>query len=820
MLRIILPLFISIYTIELCAQYTDDFERYNYSQRLSSQSLNWITWSENPTAGTGYIVDEDGIVSNTDFPNNGESVHFAKSGKQAMFIGKANLGSVPQDVVLNLQNKSTGIWNLSWQMYIPRRRNKAYYNFQEFTPINGVGNWAIQVYFNGRGRGEIRDDRGGSMVNFNYPWREWFELQHTIDLDNDTIKITLISNSGSTEIYNSSFLSNNQYLGGVDFYAIDRRNKFYIDDVIFEKNNLDNNVFIWDNNQWEDILGNPSPVSPDSSYNAILRDQFTVNSGTTLNALNLIIEENGSLNVLNGANVAISGNLKTSSSNNNIKVEDGGSFIMLNNDANIDLFDNNNFEYIRNSAVLTNAYDYTYWSSPVTGINISNLGISTVYTFNTANYLDLYSGNGYPQTTGSPDDFDDNGDDWQLASATDNVIEGKGYAALSDGVESMQTISFKGIPNNGYVSVPVFLSGNNSNTDDDWNLIGNPYPSAIDASVLINSNINMSGTLYFWTHNTNLGDGGNIGPADKNYDANDYASFNLSGGVAAGSGGEIPNGYIAAGQGFFMEVNDNGTITFNNDMRVLNTADENTQFYKSAKNKSKIINNEVAINENKIWLNFTNEKGAFSQSLIAFTPNATNGYEPNYDGIRAGTELNSKFFSVLGERELAIQGRSELIQSDQITLGFYIAKPDAFVISIKKMEGLIKNNNIDIYLKDHVLHKVHDLKLSDYHFNVSEAGKNTTRFTLEFENIASKENDIELAKNLSVVNQENRFKIDTNEKVSKIILYDIFGRLLIQETPNSKSFYLENSSIRKGTLIIVQVQLETGIVLNKKIIRY
>jgi len=281
--------------------------------------------------------------------------------------------------------------------------------------------------------------------------------------------------------------------------------------------------------------------------------------------------------------VAISGNLKTSSSNNNIKVEDGGSFIMLNNDANIDLFDNNNFEYIRNSAVLTNAYDYTYWSSPVTGINISNLGISTVYTFNTANYLDLYSGNGYPQTTGSPDDFDDNGDDWQLASATDNVIEGKGYAALSDGVESMQTISFKGIPNNGYVSVPVFLSGNNSNTDDDWNLIGNPYPSAIDASVLINSNINMSGTLYFWTHNTNLGDGGNIGPADKNYDANDYASFNLSGGVAAGSGGEIPNGYIAAGQGFFMEVNDNGTITFNNDMRVLNTADENTQFYKSAK---------------------------------------------------------------------------------------------------------------------------------------------------------------------------------------------------------------------------------------------
>jgi len=62
-------LFVLISINQINAQFTDDFERYNYTQRISPQSLNWITWSEDPNAGTGYIEDQDGIVSNTDYPN-------------------------------------------------------------------------------------------------------------------------------------------------------------------------------------------------------------------------------------------------------------------------------------------------------------------------------------------------------------------------------------------------------------------------------------------------------------------------------------------------------------------------------------------------------------------------------------------------------------------------------------------------------------------------------------------------------------------------------------------------------------------------------
>ncbi|NOQ91544.1 MAG: hypothetical protein GQ552_02380 [Flavobacteriaceae bacterium] len=822
MKRYILTLLLFLFVLnQINAQFTDDFERYNYTQRISPQSLNWITWSEDPVAGTGYIEDEDGIVSNTDYPNYGRSTHYAFSGKQALFIGKSNLGSVPQNVVLDLHNKSKGTWNLSWQMYIPRNKT-ASYNFQEGTPTIGSENRAIQVYFNKDKTGTIVDDNGNEIVNFNYPQKEWFELIHTIDLDNDNIIIELITNSSTTEIYNAVFLSDSQHLGGVDFYSDSKKNIFYVDDVVFEKTLPIEDIYIWINNQWEDINGNSILGQPNNSYEVILKEPFTVGTSTvenTLNCLNLVFEEVGNLIVPTQTNVVVSGDLNIPAINT-IVVEDGGSFVMLNNTAAIDMPSTNSFEYTRVSDLMNDANDYTYWSSPVANTTVASFGSSVVYTYETANFIDLYSGVGYPQTTGSPDLYDDNGDDWLFANNSDNLISGIGYAVLNPGAIPNQSITFTGVPNNGFISIPVALSGDDTNADDDWNLIGNPYPSAIDATVLINSNINISGTLYFWTHNTVLGGGTNNGPADSNYNPNDYASFNLSGGIAASTGGEIPNGYIAAGQGFFMEVEDNGVVTFNNDMRVVNTVDENTQFYKSTNDKEDSNSDELLLDENKIWLNFFNDKGVFSQSLIAFLPNASDSYEGNYDGVRAGADLNSKFYSILNDKELAIQGRSVWTENVQIPLGFYITKPDGFTLSIGKLEGLLIDDSKNIYLIDNELNISHNLKVADYHFDVSDAGTNNARFTLQFTNATLGIEDIVKYVDFSIINSESSFEIKSNQIVKNIKLYDLLGRLIVQSSPNSKNFNLNNVSIKKGTVIIISAQLENRVVINKKTIKY
>ncbi|WP_311266681.1 hypothetical protein, partial [Xanthomonas sp. WCS2017Noco2-62] len=55
---------------------------------------------------------------------------------------------------------------------------------------------------------------------------------------------------------------------------------------------------------------------------------------------------------------------------------------------------------------------------------------------------------------------------------------------------------FIGVPNNGNFFGPEAVA-------EKYNLLGNPYPSAIYADQFIYDNqANIYGTIYIWTHNT------------------------------------------------------------------------------------------------------------------------------------------------------------------------------------------------------------------------------------------------------------------------------------------------------------------------------
>ncbi|PXY38645.1 hypothetical protein DMB65_21900, partial [Flavobacterium cheongpyeongense] len=64
----------------------------------------------------------------------------------------------------------------------------------------------------------------------------------------------------------------------------------------------------------------------------------------------------------------------------------------------------------------------------------------------------------------------------------------------------VQNLSFTGKPNNGNITSSQYMD------KDKYYLIGNPYPSAINADDFLYGNANNSnilgGTVYFWTHNT------------------------------------------------------------------------------------------------------------------------------------------------------------------------------------------------------------------------------------------------------------------------------------------------------------------------------
>ena len=114
----------------------------------------------------------------------------------------------------------------------------------------------------------------------------------------------------------------------------------------------------------------------------------------------------------------------------------------------------------------------------------------------------------------------------------------------------------------------------------------------------------------------------------------------------------------------------------------------------------------------------------------------------------------------------------------------------------------------------------HDLKSLDYQFQQITAGEYPNRFTLQFSGTALSTNEVTVIENLIVSNVYNGLKVKSNHTIQSIKVYDLLGRLLINEKPIRKSFELKTGSIRTGTILLLKATFENGTILSKKVIKY
>lgn len=528
---------------------------------------------------------------------------------------------------------------------------------------------------------------------------------------------------------------------------------------------------------------------PDITKVAIINGTYNAASGT-FETCNLTVSASGNLNLDGGTNnyVYVDNSLSV---NGNFTIGDTES-LLSNENTSI----SGSINKKETTTTLNNYRDFTYWSSPVnTTISQAFSGVNPNRIFEWRKPAD---GSGYGF--------------WDPASGT--MTAARGYIAEApdttpDG--GTYTATFSGTPHNGLVSIALGLN-NDGNTDTDFNLIGNPYPSAIDIDEFIafdNGSINndaMDGTIWLWTHNTALdGSGEFLG--------DDYATYNLSGGTQAGSGGATPTNFIGSGQGFFIKATSTDDVWFSNTMRV---GGNNTQFY-----RSNDIKKSATVEKDRIWLNVTSATGgAFNQTLIAFMDNATDGYDRGYDGSKLSASWIS-FYSKIDTLKYAIQGLGSFALDKKVTLGFdtYIPQTMTYKISIANIEGVLKDN--DVYLIDKELGITHDLKQSDYEFTVDGTGNFPDRFALQFTKTTLSIDDLNLADNeFVVINQENSLNVRSNNAIARLKVYDITGRLLLDKKPNDNDFDVPTYNIRKGTVLILNATFDNGAEMSKKAIKY
>jgi len=437
----------------------------------------------------------------------------------------------------------------------------------------------------------------------------------------------------------------------------------------------------------------------------------------------------GGINVLNPVSAS-------SSINENHLVQGTGSILTGSGSSNFTKWTGN-----------TNDTIYNYHSSPVSGFTIGGLGATDTrnhYTYNAS--------------TG-----------WVRPGLSDIMTPGIGYS--STGTTAGRIVySANGSNrfNNGNITAAV--SGDTTPGRNGWNLVGNPYPSSISAASFLVENPGLYQAVWFWSQR--IASTWPFGTLNG-----DYASWNLTGGIAGSQGGAIPNGQISAGQGIFIKIpTANYTlnaVSFNNGQRTNSNATVfRTQFMEKA------------------WIDLTGPNNAFNQTLIAFSQATSQGFDSQFDAEKQKGNDRIALYSMLNNVDMGIQALAERSSTlERVSLGLDAAVNGTYQFALAQSEGFPVGTVISI--KDFATGILHNLTTAPYNFSISQSGAIRNRFEVQFNGqISSTSNPTISPLYVFITNQRLQIGgLDENEKIKQIEIVDITGKIVYSRRMEGDSAY-------------------------------
>jgi hypothetical protein len=523
-------------------------------------------------------------------------------------------------------------------------------------------------------------------------------------------------------------------------------------------------ITTWDGTAW-------SYGTPTASDEAIIAGNYSTITNGAISTKKLTVNS-GILTVNSGTNLTVLDNLINNAS---------ATAVVLENNANLiqgsDTTVNTNTGAItvkRNSNPLRRL-DYTIWSSPVAEQNILAFSPATLsnrfYNYNeTTNLFNVTT----PLTI-------------PFAIATGYLIR------MPNDHPTTPTVwngSFTGVPNNGTINKPITYYGS---APFGYNMVGNPYPSTINAQAFITANTaNIESSLYFWRKINGV------------TGSSAYAVYNSLGATATATAtpsSAPPNGTIQVGQGFFVKAKSNSIISFTNAMRVANN---DNQFFRT---------NEVQ--KDRIWLNLTNASGVFSQTLIGYLEEGSQGVD-SYDA-KYINDSPIALTSIINNEEYTIQSRSTFHPDDVVALNFKTDVVGNYTITLDHFDGLFTGEQA-IYLKDNITGNETDLKAGSYTFSAS-AGIYNSRFSLKYQRTLNEDAPEFNENNVRVYLKNETLYVNSGTSViMNIEVYDIQGRLIAQQkSVKATTASIHNLKASNQVLIVKVIDENNKVVIKKTV---
>lgn len=538
-------------------------------------------------------------------------------------------------------------------------------------------------------------------------------------------------------------------------------------------------ITTWDGTAW-------SNGTPTSSLDAIIAGNYSTGAAAPQGAFTAksLTVNSGIFTVASGTSVTVENAIVNNAASSNFIVENNANLIQTNAVANT-----GSIKVKRNSNPLYR-FDYTLWSSPLIGQNLKGFSSATLsnrfYTYNTA--------------TGTNGDYEAVFPTQSEGSY--NFESGKGYlirtpdshpAYVAGNPGTVINAEFTGVPYNQSVNVAL------SNANTGFNLVGNPYPSAISIAQLFSSNSDaIDGTIWFWRKRNGASGSG-------------YATSTGMGVTSAQPEAAAlnPNGVINAGQGFFVKVKSGATQNTLNFSNALRSATTGGAFFRNA--------NTTEVERHRIWLNLSNGTEVVGQTLLGYMTGATSGVDYGIEGSYFNDSAIA-FTSYIENKEFAIQGRSLPFTSDDVVpMSFKTDVAGNYTIAIDHVDGLFAGSQ-EVFLKDNTTGQLHNLKSGAYSF-ASETGVFNNRFEIVYRAALGVKVPTISSNNIVAYKQNGSLVINSgNYVMENIELYDMSGRLIYTKNNiDASSAVIANLPIANQVLVVKITTAENGTA-NKKIV--
>ncbi|WP_157962194.1 hypothetical protein [Winogradskyella aurantiaca] len=651
---------------------------------------------------------------------------------------------------------------------------------------------------------------------------EWFRFNTLIQTDSDVSPSTapIISPSGENAI--SSYTVTDVGVEELGLYRIRISNDYgtTIVTVPIEEGGV---PAIWDGTQWNFpsgyvAEGTPNPgsgitVVADEDRRLIWQEDVIIN-GSDVVGCDCVIPSGKTVEITNQKALRLYGQLSIGPATPELDddgnptgamtpagqliINDGASLIQT-KDTDV----NSNVGEIDMKRTTSNLklYDYIYWSSPVADFELSDIPNDRSYLW------DVRAVNA-------------NGTDGNWNYYTGAMDMGRGYIARVPSAADF-TVDYKGVPNNGRILQPALTSvGSQDVGDKHWNLVGNPYPSAISAEKFLThpANSMLTGAVYIWSRSGALSST-NQSPYYQDFGYNYADSF-----ITYNSVGSVPadsfSGNIAAGQGFFVKVADGvlpGNVEFRNTMRsgVSDSVLDNTEFYRTSEGNT---TPEPEPEKERVWLSIVDANDQSASTLIGYIDGATTGMDRLYEAFLNKGPNELAIYSPFEQGRMVIQGRPlPFDDTDVVNLGVQIPATGEYTIGIDKLDGeALMEEDLPIILEDLLTGLTYNLKEAPATITIDE-GAYEDRFVLRYNANQLSTKDVDTTETIAYI-KDDILHVQSSMVIDKVQVYDMTGKRVMEYEPETNRTIIQTDFNFSRGVYITLISLNGEINISKKLI--